>query len=144
MTFVKNLIAALIIAALAGCAAPVMVGFGPSAKNPNSFGMIRFQGQHVPTLTVSEKEPDGVTRQFVYSCQRGGALGYDWLKDDEGKPVRRFSCKSNGDSYAANRSLLVNNANGYGNNYGSSGGRCVPAPQVYGQYNQPQCWPNPQ
>lgn len=40
---------------LIGCAAPVVVGFGPSQANPNSYGVVAFQPQRQVNPYVCDK-----------------------------------------------------------------------------------------
>ncbi len=105
MKFVNFAITGLILATLAGCGTTTL-SFGPSAKNPDSYGRVQFR-QPAPIAVIVTEEEAGGMYQFRYSCHPGHELGYELLKNDQGKEIRRWLCKTPDGLRAAVRTLVI-------------------------------------
>jgi len=105
MKFVKFSFVGLILAILTGCGTTTL-SFGPSAKNPNSYGVFQFSQPAPVGVTVMEEEAGG-TYPFRYSCQPEHTLGYELLTNEEGKQIRRWLCKTPEGFRTAVRTLVT-------------------------------------
>jgi len=102
MKFVNFAVIGLVLAVLTGCGTTTL-SFGPSAKNPYSFGHIHLGRSGGPTAVVPEKEL-GENVQVEYSCAPGHRLSYK-INKEEG--VRVWECHTPTDVQPAARTLLA-------------------------------------
>lgn len=112
MKFSTFPVATLVLAVLTGCGTTTL-SFGPSAKNPNSYGVVQFR-QPAPMAVIVTEEEAGSLNQFRYTCHPGHELGYELLKNDQGKEIRRWQCRTPEGIRIAIRTLVAHGGNLHG------------------------------